>query len=172
LVLTAFCTFSLTTSIEKCQYSTLKQVTGVSFQVFLNSSLSDMNGQYDTNMNYTAEKVSSHPNQKLADVREFVCDYRRNTCSLYLMSDGLDKLFNNRCTYMLTVWTRTSNIFQHHCTGTECSEKHLVKCVTDCKGRNEAGEKLLENKSGGKITGKQAEGDKGTKEKMARKKGR
>ena len=81
LVLTAFCMFSLTPSIEKCQYSTLKQVTDVSIQIFLNSSLSDPNGQYDTNMNYTAEKVSFHPNQKLADVCEFVCDYRRNTCS-------------------------------------------------------------------------------------------
>jgi hypothetical protein len=81
LVLTAFCTFSLTPSIEKCQYSTLKQVTDVSIQIFLISSFSDPNGQYDTNMNYTAEKVPFHPNQKLADVCEFVCDYRRNTCS-------------------------------------------------------------------------------------------
>ena len=72
---------------------------------------------------------------------------------------------------MLTVRTRTSNIFQHHCTGTGCFEKHLVKCVKDCKGRNEAGEKLLENKRGRKITGKQAKGDKGTKEIMTRNKG-
>jgi hypothetical protein len=40
------------------------------------------------------------------------------------------------------------------------------------KGRNEAGEKLLENKRGGKIIGKQAKGDKGTKEKTTRNKGR
>jgi hypothetical protein len=73
--------FSLTPSIEKRQYSTLKQVTDVSFQIFLNSSLSDSNGQHDTNVNCTAEKVSLHPNQKLADVREFVCDYGRNTYS-------------------------------------------------------------------------------------------
>ena len=89
-----------------------------------------------------------------------------------VMPDGLDKLFNSTCTYMLTVWTRTSNIFQHQCTGTRCFEKHLVQCVKDCKGRNEAGEKLLENKRGGKITGKQAERDKGTKEIMTRNKGR
>lgn len=88
------------------------------------------------------------------------------------MSDGLDKLFNNTCTYMLTVWTRTSNIFQHHCTGTGCFEKHLVKCVKDCKGRNKAGEKLLENKMGWKITGKQVKGDKDTKEIMTRNKGK
>jgi hypothetical protein len=88
------------------------------------------------------------------------------------MSDGLDKSFNNTRTYVLTVWTGTSNIFQHHCTGTGCFEKHLAKCVKDCKGRNEAGEKLLENKRGGKITGKQAGGDKGTKEIMTRNKGR
>jgi hypothetical protein len=73
---------------------------------------------------------------------------------------------------MLTVWTRTSNLFQHHCIGTGCFEKHLVKCVKDCKGRNKVGEKLLENKSGGMITGKQAEGDKGTSEIMTTNKAR
>lgn len=73
---------------------------------------------------------------------------------------------------MVTLWTRTPNIFQHHSTGTGCFEKHLVKCVRDGKGRNEAGEKLSENKRGGNITGKQAEGDKVAKEIMTRNKGR
>jgi len=73
--------FLLTPSIEKYQYCTLKEVTAVRFQIFLNSSFSDPNGQYDTHVNYTAEKVSFYPNQTLADVREFVCNYRRNTCS-------------------------------------------------------------------------------------------
>jgi len=72
------------------------------------------------------------------------------------MSDGLDKLFNNTCTYKLSVWTGTYNIFQLHRTGTGCFEKHLLRHVKDCKGRNNAGEKLLENKRGEKITGKQA----------------
>ena len=42
--------------------------------------------QMVNNMNYTAQKVSIHPNQKLADVRKFVCNYRRNTCSQCLMA--------------------------------------------------------------------------------------
>jgi len=58
---TAFCMFSPTPAIEKCQYSTLKTGHRCLIPYLSQFILQRSKWSYDINMHYTAEKVSFHP---------------------------------------------------------------------------------------------------------------